>query len=196
MYLLIIGADSSGQDNHFHDEDFVVGNTSKVWSNTGTITNPAGSAIDADHPAYPIQRLYDQNLTIGWGADAGVVKSQKGLSIPFTSSVRMRVMTAGGDGAYVTVFGSGGTSATVNATDLTVSANTEETVGFTGLTSPITGLEFKGATGFYLFWFEVDGKKLYDGNLADTVKDTPMLNYAVLELSSFSNGAGLTTVIF
>ena len=90
--------------------------------------------------------------------------------------------------AYVTVFGSGGSSQQSDATDLT-GANTEETVdSWTDFTN--YRLELKVPQFLYLFWFEVDGQMLTTAT-PDTVKDTPMLNYAVLELSSFSNGSGL-----
>ena len=138
-------------------------NTSQLWSQQGTITNPSGNDITPGHPAYPIANLYDGNPDLAWGGDNQVTKSQMDISFPFNGVVQMKVMSVDSNGS-VTVFGSNGTSQTISGTSLTTGV--AETVTFTGLTSPITGIEFIGQQGFYLYEFLLDGIPLVDG--ADT----------------------------
>ena len=193
--------------------------TSQVWSELGTITNPTTPDIPVGHPANPISRLYDGDENIGWGTTGSVVKSQMGLNYPFTSTVKIKAQTQTNGGGYVKVYGSNGTSSTITndiGSDFPATNTTYE-LEFTGLDSPVTGIEFTNGGGLYMYEVKLDNKVLIDaGTLGDngfflpfapeniggdasdqgndftaqnfasldTVTDTPMRSYAVLDPAS------------
>ena len=162
-----IGADASGQGNHFQDENFATGNTSEVWSSK--VTLPA-SGIEGDNV---LANGFDGNENTQFSCNNTTEPIiLDGLSFTGVTSV-------GGK------FSSSTTLTVKNGDDVVASGNAVNTLTFAP--SDITSIEVlrSGARPGW-FYIKVEDEILIDNSLQDTVYDTPMKNYAVL--TSGSNG--------
>jgi len=164
-----IGHDDSGNGNHFQDENFAAGNTSQVWS-----AGLSGTAFtNANYDGLP-SRMFD-GASNGFNA-VWCRNNTLTLTLPAAMS---------GDLSFIIENGNATSSVQID-TDNGESFAT--TVGVTGVTyvtfaptQSYTTLTFTPTdTGAIIYGLSVDGKLLIDGNIQDTVLDTPMRNYAVL----------------
>ena len=88
-------------------------NASQNWSQEGTIINPVGGGIDTTHPTYSPTNLYDGDDSTSWGA-AEVIKSQTGISIPFTSTFTIKLSSnSSSNTGYLKIYGSNNTQRTI-----------------------------------------------------------------------------------
>ena len=176
-----IGTDDSGKGNDFTAENFAVGNTSQVWSSGGD-----NSTL---YPGSSWEKAFDGSLK----TDANISPSTAAGSTCTFPSI------SGTLRAYVstdTNSPGGNTCSFILSDGTTVSSgaayNSPEWISF-GDVSNITSINIGSgstATGASLFAVELDGKLLIDANIQDTVFDTPMRNYAVLESGTNGNLVG------
>ena len=169
-----IGLDASGQGNHFLDKNFAVGNTDEVWSKliNGTDVQTVnqmfnGNLNDSGYGAV--------NTPVTFAADLGNITSLQVLLRPYGSSISGDV-TVTGTGITTTVIAA---ADTMSIQDIQLSGGPVSNVTFTidngsGFTNDISAII-------------VDGAPLIDKNIQDTVLDTPMDNYAVLETGKNGN---------
>ena len=169
-----IGTDASGNGNHFQDENFAAGNTSQVWSKgaddgnvatgdtyywtlmfNGLLKTPGASGDTVEWNAYNI--TFDEAIE----GDEIAVLAFYGTS----------------DG---TQWGFNGTRASSSNTTVTTNPSSQDKSNLyilNGVTS-LTSLSCSNAV--QMLGIYVDGQLLIDANIQDTVKDTPLRNYAVL----------------
>ena len=178
-----IGTDDSGNGNHFHDQNFIVGNTSQVWSEliTGSPLDPkkafngkiAGNYADGCMPT-----AVNESCSIDFGDTFESADSVKLYFIRLQDVCELSVngssVTTQFDGSAINVF-----TETVD-------------VSGTGLNTIFWNyVPSNGAPAYSyvsLLGIEVDGELLIDANIGiDTVTDTPMRNYAVLESGTNGN---------
>ena len=170
-----IGVDASGQDNHFHDENFLIdGNNSQVWSK-----NLSSPHIDGvTHPERAFDGIisdanYAYNPTFGeslvWTTN-GISDGSHTYKVYYDSATVLSLAyTVGG---VETVVGNSAISDSFTATNV-------QSIKVTGDVS---------ISGPLISAIEVDGEILVDPGVGiDTVLDTPMRNYAVLESGSNGN---------
>ena len=170
-----IGVDASGQDNHFHDENFLIdGNNSQVWSK-----NLSSPHIDGvTHPERAFDGIisdanYAYNPTFGeslvWTTN-GISDGSHTYKVYYDSATALSLAyTVGG---VETVVGNSAISDSFTATNV-------QSIKVTGDVS---------ISGPLISAIEVDGEILVDPGVGiDTVLDTPMRNYAVLESGTNGN---------
>ena len=175
-----IGVDMSGNDNHFHDQNFILDtDTSQVWSSYGTFTNISGTP----------NNIFNGDLSTGTSNTASAIASwELASSIP--------------GGVIEVCVNNSSTSNKININDVgdkslrAVNGINWHTVGTFATFEKISWSQSGG--GFALRGIKIDGKVLIDTGLAtplDTVPDTPMKNYATLESGSNGNlvGSGALT---
>ena len=189
-----IGADDSGNGNHFQDENFVTADnsdSSQVWSEliTGSPLDPkkafngkiAGNYADGCMPT-----AVNESCSIDFGDTFESADSVKLYFIRLQDVCELSVngssVTTQFDGSAINVF-----TETVD-------------VSGTGLNTIFWNyVPSSGAPAYSyvsLLGIEVDGKLLIDATIrVDTVTDTPMRNYAVLETGTNGNleGSGALT---
>ena len=184
-----IGTDASGQDNHFLDENFAVGNTDEVWSQYGQ-----GNVLDNGGAYGPIS--YSFNGVSNQGSYAVIGESLQ-VTLPQAINGQVAVhfaydATAGSDADILQVVDNLNVTHTYTLTDLGYSTGVSgQSVrvalpGVNGLKS-IEWHRVSSQQWLRLDLLEVDGEILIDKNIQDTVLDTPMKNYAVLESGSNGN---------
>ena len=185
-----IAVDMSGNENHFYDQNFITdetSNSSQVWSANSTLgDNPPGMFDGIIAKANPNRTTFNPSAgTYYTIMDSVSVASTQGISINYQSI---------GTAAQVTL--------KVNGSTEILSDNLTSPLTGWGIVAPFTGtinkLEIKFASGSgssSIAAIAVDNKILVDSNGGpgiDTVIDTPMKNYAVLEKSnaglSLTNG--------
>ena len=177
-----IGVDASGNGNHFHDQNFAVGNTSQVWSQTGADPNSVisyGVVADVFNGSFSgttgtmsIDRSDVDNIKYVTLTEASIdCETQLGIYAQSGADASPYVRINSGD-------------------DIIIPAPLAEAgwayVPFTGTINKIE-VAYAGvlgsSTGFCAV--SIDGVQLIDANIQDTVVDTPVKNYAVL----YTNGA-------
>ena len=181
-----IGVDASGQGNHFQDENFAAGNTDEVWSAGATQSNQDS----ADPTRQSVSNLFDGDTSTLLAANNGNNASnliQLTTSIPVASKVELYVVLGTPTGPYIlaedgTEIGRFESASPVNNGWVEVTGISEAT-SFNQITLTRDSL----ARGSGLALIRVDGELLIDANIQDTVLDTPMKNYAVLETGSNGN---------
>ena len=171
--------DASGQDNHFNDENFAVGNTSQVWSDFLTSKNGWFSS--------------NRNNKAAFNGSSSAATSDKQGEITFSCNLQ-NVSTIGfiiDVATGITVTGDLGskayTSGTVTGWTLFSIPSSDIT---TIIGNNITKVVLKASNSSdstYLKSVVVNGQVLIDANIQDTVLDTPMNNYAVLETGKNGN---------
>ena len=184
-----IGVDASGQDNHFHDQNFLVGKTDEVWSAGATQSNPDS----ADPTRQNISNLFDGDTSTLLAANDGNNASnliQLTTSIPVASKVELYVVLGTPTGPYI--LAEDGTEIGRFESASPVNNGWVEVTGISEATSfnQITLTRDSSARGSGLALIRVDGELLIDANIQDTVLDTPMNNYAVLETGKNGNLVG------
>ena len=201
-----IGVDMSGNDNHFLDENFGIGDGSRVWSKDLAANNDSGGAVSIGN------RLLAFDGNTGTQADTSSASGGSNtLEITATLGLTLNNETvelfAGHtrSGFYVTIDG---------VKQTTVYGTGDEKSKLLGpFTGTLTSATITNGTdassrpaGFA--GIKIGGRFLIDSFAVDTVLDTPMKNYAVFDksLSTFepsngnlegvvSSGGGLQTNI-
>ena len=186
-----IGTDDSGQDNHFHDQNFAVGNTDEVWSKTVTMSG-----------TYAIS-----NINNGFDGDVITKITNAPHSSPVDAFQTVTFATAFTNVTSVRCWGyngdTGGTTPVkyrINSEPYQDSTSPDDfdfdwqdmssQLANTGNTVSSISVQWSGGTandsrvGFRAI--EINGELLIDKNIQDTVLDTPMRNYAVLSTDSSS----------
>jgi hypothetical protein len=165
-----IGVDDSGNENHFHDQNFALGNT--VWSKYG------------DNTVLVSGRNYWTEVTFG-SASGQTDNIPAGTSewiitdplkyIQFTKlEIEYRKNTAG-------VIKCNGNTLSGLPNTIASGRNKEDITSL--VTSPLQSFSMVrdgGSSETSLFGIYVDGVPLIDANIQDTVTDTPVKNYATL----------------
>ena len=167
-----IGVDASGNENNFLDQNFGVGNTSKVWSNeiVGTTVNSWSY-------------IFDGSTRTGARASNGTSATFTNTFTEDVTSLRLYVYGAAYEAAQhegLTVNGvvqSGMPGKDWFAPSVSYPFRDLVITIASGSNSTITGLSA----------IEVNGVHLVDPSYLDTVTDTPLMNYAVLESGSNGN---------
>ena len=88
-----IGVDDSGNDNHFHDQNFAVGNTDEVWSATLTGSG-AGGTLNNQQKAFD---GYLDTFAAMTGATGTVTITWDASSYNFTNVTQLRAHIYSGD---------------------------------------------------------------------------------------------------
>ena len=180
-----IGTDASGNGNHFQDENFAVGNTDEVWSNYLT-SSPDFNTNETSVLAFngdTSNAAYTSNVNT-------VLTFVPPQSITVNSKLEWWVSTSDNRSEPFIE---------INDTQLPVQVVTPMKgwldLDFTGTINKFVFDGNGGANGVF-YALKVDGKILVDKNIQDTVLDTPMKNYAVLETGTNGNlvGSGDPTV--
>jgi hypothetical protein len=190
-----IGKDASGQGNHFDDKNFAAGNTSQVWS----------KAVNALIPDNISSVLNNPVAMFNGGTDTSNLDNIYGLN-PGTTGVSWEINYPAGTftGGKYSIMGSNpsniiyqftldnGTdidSQTLGATDQGDSTIYTITipngVSLTKITCENDGISSANTVAHFY-----NGIILVDANIQDTVLDTPMKNYAVLETGKNGNLVG------
>ena len=168
--IISIGTDASGQGNHFTDENFAVGNTDEVWSNylvtSDDFMTNRGPDKGFDGNPSTICHGGVANATLTF--DPGVTIT--GTEITFTTAYATEISFKDST-QNIAIPGADGVN---GAASVTITIPGGEFTGFSVVNNePTKGTSFNTVS--------VDGQLLIDKNIQDTVKDTPMRNYAVLE---------------
>jgi hypothetical protein len=175
-----------------------VSTISGTYSTDGTYTNNAnqiaplanaydGTYAETGQPAFPSGVNY-------WGIDTGTA-TQSGLSIPFSTKVRIYYNTNASSGASVSI---NGVSKNLPFTSSTIGYALDWTSG--EITSPFTSIALTSAnnsTGVYVSAIEVDGIVLTDGVPIKTLtftNDTNLANFRVGD--QLGGGSGFTPVVY
>jgi len=189
-----IGVDNSGNGNDFHDENFAAGNTDEVWSsynnlNTGTDSGDGSRVISNIFNSKSLS--YGKSTT---GAEVGFT----GWSIPGTTLTV--VWSVGNVNDFNVELNSSGSPISTSVPN----GSGAYPVNYTIPDGTLTDFKYTHAgpdsQGVSIKQMLVDGVALIDANIQDTVTDTPMRNYAVLESTSanitLSNGnlVGTTSI--
>ena len=177
-----IGVDASGQDNHFHDQNFAVGNTDEVWSDFLTSKNGWFSSNRNNKAAFngsSSAATPDKQGEITFSCNL-----QNVSTIGFIIDVVTGITVTGdlGSKAYTSGTVTGWTLFSIPSSDIT-----------TIIGNNITKVVLKASNSSdstYLKSVVVNGQVLIDANIQDTVLDTPMNNYAVLEAGKNGNLVG------
>jgi hypothetical protein len=200
-----IGVDDSGQDNHFHDQNFAVGNTDEVWSRLVNVLLPANISSVLNNPV----------AMFNGGTDTSNLDNLYGLD-PLTTGESWEINYPAGvitNGTY-TIMGSNPDNIIYRFTLSNATVIDSQTLGaddkgdktrytitipngvsLTKITCENDGISSANTVAHFY-----NGEILVDANIQDTVLDTPMKNYAVLETGSngnlvaTANGTNLTYV--
>jgi len=178
-----IGHDDSGNGNHFTDENFAVpGNTDQVWS--------AGATGDFV-ASLPARNMFDGSVSESSRAAVNTAGAVNFSNLTINSSLKIFTHSLEADTLVVNL---GGTPVNVEFG----SGYEWRTVALPSTPISFDSLEFiKNKPGVCAI--EVDGEILIDKNVLDTVLDTPMKSYAVLETGANGNleaTAGGTNVTY
>ena len=189
-----IGTDSSGQDNHFQDENFAAGNTDEVWSSylSGNIATSSGpsTGINGFNGSYRYgstsTRATDDTNALVFDVPASIQgKQMYAYMNSAIGGASPGWLYKKNDDAWVDVID--------NNLGEYESSSSATNVFLVDLGTDTTKLSFK-TTGAITGGFRaivVDGEYLVDKNIQDTVTDTPLRNYAVLlntNSNSITNG--------
>ena len=174
-----IGADDSGNGVNFYDKNMAVGNISQVWSSyfssTTGFSQPARNGFDAN-PATQIEGTSTTDVM----ALSYTFENVTSLRVKFRrdGNIPQYSITMSGNGFDNVV--AGGTSGAGNS-DQWLTANLTS--------STVSGIQIVGSlsTGPTLCMLEVNGKVLVDGNIADSVVDSPINSYAILTAGKNGN---------
>ena len=172
-----IGADASGQGNNFADRNFVVGD--RIYSRDGWSTNTTFRRAPYNAFDGSVDGTTCLSDTEGLGAFI-----QWNLPEPITDVSSLTVIfPSGGTAGTWTVTGTGltessaGMSGTGTELDIPISGDlTDLRIEVTNKIN-VPAPQFKAHLG----GIKINGILLVDGNFADTVLDTPVTDYAVLE---------------
>lgn len=183
-----VGVEKSGNNFIFKDTGLAVGNSSQVWSGNFSST-PDFNTNDTAHRAFD-------------GIDTTYANEQGGGALmnfvaPITGNYEVYMYTNGNqrllkvDGNTVVTVTNGASPDWYDIGSVTA-----------GQTIAIDGQTYTG--GAFVYEWRVDGITLIDGNLADSLSDTPMNNYAIISsntgvengnlLANNVGGAGFTPV--
>ena len=178
-----IGVDASGNKNNFHDQNFGIGNASQVWSSGGDNSElRSGSSWENVFNGYnPAQQTSTTTAYIQVNASA-TLKFSSGISgdiIVCASSATSSTATNG----TITIDGE---SQTVTNTDKTkveyIFSDKEDVTEMI-----VSGGTITAAAGLEIIYIKLNGELLIDPSYLDTVTDTPLMNYAVLDSAANGN---------
>ena len=179
-----IGVDMSGNNNNFHDQNFGVGDSSQIWSKFNTSANFYSLSNVYGPPSFAFDGSLKTGCLGGNGAnDYLPAQFVPDSAIPF-NVLKIYVKSFGGQ--LVTNVGGGGdadvTSTLVDiGNDISVYTNTTP--------NTLTSVKYNSSGSNYmaLVGIEINGEMLIDPLAVDTVLDTPMKNYAVMESGTNGN---------
>ena len=179
-----IETDASGQDNHFTDENFAVGNTDEVWSKNTTIVsgnnwNNIFNAFNGD------------TSNFAFGPMPKGTPSEYVINLPKAVSGKIEIYASSGSDATIggeQIILSNGT--VLDLTNVGLSSKKWHDLGdqsnITSITLKTTSSNVQSGVDFG--GILVDNVPLIDANIQDTVKDTPMRNAAVWGGTNGENG--------
>jgi hypothetical protein len=196
-----IGVDASGNENNFHDQNFVTADNSdrsQVWSENLFATDINGDEVDfsADSPA---SFAFDSSASTAARVDIPSTYFTYEFRRSFTNVTSLEIAV----GAH-----SGNQSITVDVDGeiTTFSQPDSFPIPYSNIKIPSSGsfnvikikqtTESGGSAALNLAAIKVNGEILVDKNIpVDTVTDTPLRNYAVIESGSNGNlvGSGALT---
>ena len=184
-----IGIDDSGEDNHFKQTNFLVGNTSKVWSNITSHTGTIFRTPEGDNRFTP-QYIFDGNLE---GGGTGIGPYRNGtmtLTHSFNGSHNFTFYTGMQPGGTISFNGS---VVYTNNTGTVLSPDNPINVTGTDVTSITWASNSNNDNTSYMYGIKVDGELLLNGNFQDGVVDTPMKNYPIIlaQNNSVANNGNL-----
>ena len=181
-----IGNDASGNGNHFQDENFstVTGNTSEVWSGKLTLNRSEwNSTTNYNNKIGPTINAFDGTTTVFAGQKDGAGGENIATLTPdnnFTSvtSLRVYVRTSPSIDNSVQVYVNGDTSS-----KQTVTFKGDGWFAYSSPPATISEINISSISGtaIRVAAFEINNEILTQPNTLDTVLDTPMRNYMVLE---------------
>ena len=179
-----IGVDDSGNENNFSDQNFAVGNTSQVWSNYLTGLNTV----------YTPQSTFDGNTATAAQDWNGVFNETTSYALTFTPTTpitftdKVEVYSPGAPQAPYSNTLSADLGSGFGAA-IPVVQNSWITVATGGgvLTAVKAASQQNGAP---ISAIRIDGVLLIDANIQDTVTDTPLLAYSVLDVGANGNLVG------
>ena len=187
-----VGTDDSGKNNHFRPENFAVGNTSQVWSDGGSANFTPGNMeegwkgmFDGDEST----RLY-----VNTSSDAEVFTVT--FSPALTSVTSLTQICSGSNTSKITA--NGNTTVVVPSASAWGSRKEQNILSTLEGSTTLSSLSFTAGVNDASFGsIKVNGVPLIDANAQDTVTDTPIKDYAVLEGSggniTISNGNLVST---
>ena len=176
-----IGHDASGNGNHFHDENFAAGNASQTWSKCITTNN----GNYAPNGGYGPKEAFNGDTSTpcasqSSGASAWV---EFKTSVPADSKIsvftRLRNVIEI-NGSEVRAQGGDATTAWSEGYDCS-GATTIRVYGY----GPTSGTA-------EIYAVRVNGQVLIDADIQDTVFDTPMRNYAVMDSENVVTAVNLS----
>mgnify|MGYP003671324535 CR=1 FL=1 len=179
-----IGVDDSGNENNFADQNFAVGNTSQVWSSM--VSGPIRAGLE------PANAFNGETLAPQWvPATEGTNTFTPTTPIPFTTLAIWGYVDTGA----TNVISVNGVDCTAKLVEGPVAGTMRRAVvsDVSGVTSPLTTLtlvSYGAALNCSITAIEVDGVLLVDANIQDTVTDTPVLAYSVLDVGANGNLVG------
>ena len=157
-----VGVDASGQGNHFVDENFAIGNTSKMWSEL-----PYSVSGTATQQNWAMS--FDGNLATLSGTSTNTETATFTFAEGLSGELEMYTIAQ----SYAQQLYVDG----VKRADTTTDAGWYSFGDITGSLTIGVGNETGSTT---ISAFRLDGVLLIDGDVVDTVTDTPISNYAVL----------------
>ena len=171
-----IGVDASGKQNNFYDQNFGVGNTSQVWSNGGDNSELRSSSswenvFNGYNPAQQTSKT------------TAYIEVNKSATLKFSSEISGNIIVCASSAVSSTATNGtitiGGESQTVTNTDTSqveyIFSNKEDVTEMI-----VTGGTITAASGLEIIYIKLNGELLVDPSYLDTVTDTPVMNYAVL----------------
>ncbi|BAQ94496.1 putative lectin [uncultured phage_MedDCM-OCT-S39-C11] len=170
-----IGVDMSGNDNHFHDKNFGVGDSSQVWSSLSDITGN----IDNGSLFSVFSGIEEGALPGGLKLANGAVFTFNMPSFLFTEASN-KLRFSGGETANLTIAVKYDAITLTNSDAVYSATGNSSTYDFDIPQNKTVEFKVTGGAGGWTNYIAVNGVKLVDKNQVDTVLDTPMNNYAVL----------------
>jgi hypothetical protein len=177
-----IGCDASGNENNFHDQNFAVGNTSQVWS---------ANANNNFATAAPAYAMFNGSTNSSGGTNRSYASTEDSTATATFDSIavneKLEVYLDSGVTQPGLLYINGNLIPNITK-ELNLSWITIP--GISTLTSVGVGRDDAGEYGDYtaIYAVRVDGKILVDANIQDTVTDTPLMAYAVLEGNTHNGG--------
>ena len=168
-----IGVDASGNQNNFYDQNFALNTTGDIYT---------GPFVSTDEASINNRGLFSGDLN-------GIKFDTQGSTATATMTLTSPITTPGTIAVAYNGQGGGRTIGFNNESPQSFMTGAGTSFRETILSCPasITSIQFADATGqgagAMIGGLIVNGLQLADANIQDTVTDTPLKNYAVLELS-------------